>query len=147
MLFVGALLLERQDRLPPPRRRRLACSAQASRRLRSPTPPGLPRALSDMRLHQDGLDALLKPQLFRGLVHLRARSQLCLTCTRLCFQMLSVCPELSFGMRIGSGLDLLMFRQKKPMDFNQPSACLHLEPGRPSRAPPWSTSAGSRCQW
>ena len=54
MIFLGDLLLEKQDGLLAPKRRRLACSTQASRRMRSPAPPGLPRALSDLCLPQDG---------------------------------------------------------------------------------------------
>ena len=96
MPFLGALLHEKQDGLLAPRRRRLACSAQASRRLRPPIPPGLPRALSDLRLPRGGLVALPTPQGCRGPLHLRARPEPRLIFTRLCFQLLSVCPGTLF---------------------------------------------------
>ena len=140
--LLGSIFLDNKDGLLAPRRRRLACSAKASRRLWSPTPPVLPRSLSHPGLPQDGLDALPKRQDCRAPQHLRTFPGLFLTCTHPCLQLILVCPEHCFFVRIGCGFDKLLCRRKIPIYFIERPEYLHSEPGRPSKTPPCPTSAG-----
>ena len=71
--------------------------------------------------------------------------ELSTACNRLCPLLLSVCPQFCLGMHTGFGLRVTSDEESPyAEDIMGRAANLQLEPGRSSREPPWTTSAGPR---